>query len=404
MILDTGTTYTGTVNCTAGRNTIYVKATDNAGNFVLSNAMDIYIDVNAPDTATLEDEVNLILTNGTSINGVGNTSYNAVITTSDAGADEQGATEGTDYTGIDSVRFVKIGNTSLGNNAIDGTYDSTTGKWTVEIPASAVTADGSATFEVKDKVGNTATFSLFQLQRDRTYPTVSMNVINDADTDDSENDIDINKTITISGTANDNQGIASVELEYFMGNSAPSATSTWIPYPNGNVTTNPTVWSVSVNTTVAPFATADGSTVYFRAVATDKAGNKGNSGSTKDTVDNPYGNIYGNAQYATLKISQDSDRPVIRLNAIPVDSMTSTNARMVQTKRVLGTISDDDGNGSSDISVYYSIGIPDPTTHTVSEWSDWSSNVYINGLIDFTMDVTDGSKDIRFMVIDKDFP
>ncbi len=400
-----GGKYKGIVNCENGENTITVRTTDIAGNVCqTTSSKTIYIDTNAPDTAELVDtSINVILTNNVTINGsdpVENASYIVYLTASDtSGGTGISATEDTNGVG---VKFVKIGNTTLAN-AIDGVYHSdsytinagqsnektVTGYYTVTIPATAVTADGSATFEVVDKVGNKGTFSLFQLQRDKTYPKVSINVINDADTD--IDGVQINKTTTISGTASDNQGVASVLLQYAVANTAPVDNSAdWLTYTT--ITNNPTVWSVDVDTT----QWVEGAKVFFRAIATDKAGNKGNSGKA-DTV---YGGIYGSenpAKYAEVIVSQDSDRPVIRFNNIPLNGMSSSNAIMHRTKSVLAIVSDDDGDVNS---VYYSI-----------DGNTWSSNVYKNGLINFEMKegysedananyIPDGATNIFFKVID----
>ena len=388
MIIDSGTKYTGTVNCSAGKNTLYVKATDNAGNSVMSSAMDIYIDVGAPASATLDGSVSIILTNGININGVGNDTYNAVITAIDSGAGND-AVEGTHYTGIDSVNFVKIGNTPLGDDARVGTYNSTTGKWTVEIPASAVTDDGSATFEVKDKVGNTATFSLFQLQRDMTYPKAEVNSIHDADTDTADV-TEVNGSITVNGTASDTYSLADVKLQYQTSTDGTNWSGTegantgaayWTTYTTTtNTTGSLNNWSYTINTTTA---FTDNTYVRFRAVATDQAGNVGNSGGTDET--DPGDGAYNEAYYKTVLVKQYTDRPVIRFTNLDLSTPT---VWLKNDNVIRGLISDDDGDVTS-------------FKYKYSGDTDWTALTPVSGSGYFEITgIADGESTIYFQATD----
>ena len=379
--------YKGYVSCANGSNTITVRATDVAGNVSNVLSKTIYVDTDAPTTPNLVDEVSVILTNGTKIengrlgvevNGENPDKYyyDVVLTASDTLPNGiTNPVEGNDYTGIAAVTFTMIGSTPL-ENGIPGTYDQENDRWTITIPAEVVDSSGSATFEIKDKVGNSVKSSLFQLQRDNTYPTVKMNVIHDADLD-TGNITEINKTLTISGTASDNQGLVSVKLQYYKGATAPTDSSNWTDYPNAtSAGEDASVWSFEVDTELKKnneLIFLDNSTVYFRVIATDKAGNVGNGGSSA------YGNIYGTgnnaAHYAEVKISQDSDRPVITFNNVILNGMSSTNYLMKKDKSIIGTVNDDDGTVQE---VRYLLGRNSRNEEV------WSKNIYSNGLINIS--------------------
>ena len=179
-----------------------------------------------------------------------------------------------------------------------------------------------------------------------------------ADADDTEH-ININGKITVKGTASDNNGLGTkatdrIRLHYISASTAITTDAAsgkvtdvkgWSKY--GNLAQS-SGWSLLVDTTdTSKFS--DRSEYWICASATDKAGNTGYSVPKK---------VY---------VNQDSDRPKIKFSNVTLgDAMTSSgHVWLKNTTELVGTVSDDDGVGSMQIS------------HTGAD-TDWH-NVTVNG-------------------------
>lgn len=208
--------------------------------------------------------------------------------------------------------------------------------------------------------GNSQRVSVATVNVDRTAPDVTINDIVNADADDTAH-ININGKITVSGTAADNNGLGTkptdrIRLYYITAASTISTDATsgkvtsvtgWSEYEK---LTQNSSWSLLIDTTdTAKFT--DRSEYWICASATDKAGNTGYSVPKK---------VY---------VNQDSDRPKIKFSNVTLgDAMASTSSGHVwlkNTTELVGTVSDDDGVGSMQIS------------HTGAD-TDWH-NVTVNG-------------------------
>ena len=185
----------------------------------------------------------------------------------------------------------------------------------------------SATVTDKAGSGNSQTYSVGTITLDKEAPTVTLNKPTDADA--STTDIEINGIIPLSGNVKDGntlpengEGNASntvTEIRYIKYDEKPTAvpanTDTWVALTGLTITGNYTFDIAAFNTN----ALTDEKYYYIQAVAVDKAGNPG---------------------YSTpvlVKVSQDTDRPVIRLS-----SMDAAGA-IISNESITGTISDDDG-------------------------------------------------------------
>ena len=151
------------------------------------------------------------------------------------------------------------------------------------------------------------TENVFQIQKDNKYPEAKVNFIGDADNDVSGNQV--NGTIEISGTASDKDHmLTGLRLEYQTSTtgannswtgtdaSGSSGSDHWTPFngTNQNGSDSYNSWKFNVDTTVFE----DETYVRFRAVATDEAGNSGNSGTATAAFNDAEGYIQ------TVHISQ----------------------------------------------------------------------------------------------------
>lgn len=431
-------TWTADVNCTSqGLNTIRVRVMDAAGNIADAGALPIYIDTKVPETASLVkiDSKTTGLTETKFVNG--ENAIEAYILTEDVSA-----TETLKSSGIAKVKLAKIG-TKAATNSADGTqitylwynaaettkryytntltpianttkaytdglcttgeaaitaYDLTNKSITVggkvySLIASSgvykVTIDagdfdsGTAVFSISDNVNNNAdetknsvlSLYTFQIQYDNEYPEAKITSVPAA----------INKTVTIGGTAKDNQTLTSLKVQYVESSAdgTPKSGASWQDYPTAPTGTSS--WTLSINTEEkvdGELRFKDETYYTFRAVATDTANNVGNSGKARSE-----NKVYDTANQAVLYVNQDSDRPEITITNITLANMLVTTPVKFGASRVMGLITDDDGVSTEAGDVQYKV-----------DSGAWTNLVLTNGL--FSFDLEDGSKSVFFKVKD----
>lgn len=337
--------WTGYVTCDwQGTQNITVKAEDNAGNS-LTKTIPVTIDTIAPDTITSSIE-------GTRLEN-GTRDVQVEISATDAGN-----SEGTEpyNSGVASVEIVKIGSQRV---SIPGTWDETNKKWTLDI-ASGEISTGGVTVKVTDNANNSVENTIFTFQLDNEPPSVSITGLSDADS--STEGTQINGTVTLTGTSNDDQGLAEttpVKLYY-----SKDGGTTYTPMAAVEGTTS---WSLDIDTTTAFGSITDGTTLTLKAEAVDKAGNT-------------------NSTTTTVIVNQDTDRPIINLSNLDISEMTSGEGIFYKQKVLYGSITDDDGTVQS---VKISL---DGTT--------WTENIYNNGTWDYSF-AEDGTKTVYFEITDK---
>ena len=309
-------------NLAQGVNTLKIKAADEAGNETSEAAISFFVDSIAPaepvlrsvdrdsDTSSMADFA--AQNKQKLVNGKEDVTF-----TLEAADDTSGGENS--YSGIASVELTKIGNKTL-TNAISGTIVSEgNGKqvYSITVPANEL-ASGSANVTVKDKAGNTTTLGMFNFLLDDKAPAVSM----------SSPAGDVNKTISLSASATDNQEIdgATLRLEYSLDKAA------WTELSSVNAGSEyKAVISDSV-ISVTGFDTTkfeDKSTVYVRAVISDKAKNEGKS------------------EEIALRINQDSDRPVVKIDNLARLGDGTFILKYGTNAQITGTLSDDDSTSSA---------------------------------------------------------
>lgn len=344
------TEWTAYASCVSqGENTIFAKVIDKAGNETVKN-ITVYVDTEGPATCELDLVDGAVLSGGTKlVNGLSNVTL-SLKNVSDA------------CTGVSSVKITKIKDT-LSTPIIATGSDSS---WSLTI-SKAQLKDGGVTVTVIDGVGNKSDFQVFQLLCDTKYPKVSVSNISDADV--TVTGVQINGVKTISGTASDNQTLKQVQLQYSTNG------TTWNDY-GSPITEDIYNWSVDVNTEDTTKFT-DGNTYYFRAIATDEAGNTGNSGIATTAIDN--------TSFRTVQITQDSDRPLFRFTTISLEDIS--NIWLKNNNTLYGVLNDDDGNIAS--FQYKTSSSSSWTTVNVDSSGNWSISGLNDGLNTLYFKVTD---------------
>ena len=277
---------------------------------------------------------------------------------------------------------------------------SETDKWSATIDASQLGSSGNVTISVKasDNAGNTKTIPAATVGIDTNGPEVIINSVSNAG---SENNIPlVNSTVTIKGTANDSLsglGYSEAIYLYYTTNTSASKPTTdtistnagdiaskWIKYsPDdgmGGSLENP--WEFKLDSKTL----SDDTVILFSVAASDSVGNVGYSDTYK------------------VKVSQDSDRPVITFSNLTLKgtaddgstgSMNSSRKVWATTDTLYGTITDDDG-----ISALYVVATEsDENEPTASQWNS-ASNIYSNGAWEYTAD--EGYSVLWFKVVDSE--
>lgn len=316
-----------------GLNTIKIKARDEAENETSYVTLSFFVDSLAPVEPELKsvgsdtDESSMsdfaAQNKQKLVNGQTDLTFTVSV--------KDNTTNGSDsYSGISSVKLTKIGNAA---KSIEGTLTSTddeTSVYSITIPAEQL-ASGSATVTVTDKAGNSTSLGMFNLVLDNKAPTVTLSA--PADADASTSDLrDVNKTISLTGNANDNQTTDSfaVRLEYSIDN------STWTTLTTKNAGSDYKVaWNSGINASgIDTTKFTDKSTIYIRAAATDDAGNTG----------------YSDA--LTLYVNQDSDRPIVKIDNLTKLSDGTFILKYGKKAQVTGTVSDDDSTTSAAVEYF----------------------------------------------------
>lgn len=278
-----------------GSKTILVRAADMAGNVSANSTVVFWIDRVAPSVSYDSPSA------GLRING--SAALALVLTAAD-------------FNGVSMVEL-KAGENNFSSPDATAVLNGGTGKWEASIPAAALSALASGTQRIyaraRDFPGRTTTVDL-QINVDKNPPSVAFTAPLASAT--------VNKSVSLTGTASDDQVLTSVSLEVWnQGTSAFDA----LPAPAGAAN-----WSASLDTLSYDSAAYDrdavtpGTQLRLRATALDEAGN-----TAAATVD--------------ITVDQNSDRPVVKLSN--VDPAGSTILKLTRT--VYGTVSDDDGSVSA---------------------------------------------------------
>jgi len=359
--------YTATVNCTKqGANTISVRVKDSVGNEGTANNQTVYIDTETPNTP--EDW---------SVDGVEEFSgsklvnkRNDVVVLINASDKNAGTASG-----IQSV--------SYGTKTVTTPTD---GKYKLTIPKDSI-VNGKCTIKILDNVGNELTWIPFSFEVDDIAPEVTINAVSDADKE--KEGVQVNKTITISGSAKDGKTLKQVDICRYDGSSWTNIHSR---------TEDLYSFEIEEDTTKL----TDTKNYVYAVIVTDEAGNKNldttSNGTVTDNTKLKDGKLIPsitpdkiNAKNKLeLNVLQDSDRPVIKFTNMSFTNMSSSTRVGHQNKDITGTISDDDG-------IPTSLKVKGITNSGEYE----EENVEYNATDgSFTISLDDGVYDLSFEVVD----
>ena len=321
--------------------------------------------------------------------------------------------------GVKSVE-IKIGNSTetitvpkSGITSAGDANDANKKNWTIDISKDKFTTAGEITIYAiaRDNAGtngNPTTINAATVYVDKTFPKATVTKPTDADSTTSETEV--NGTFTLTGTASDNSRMVnSIQVQY-----KKSTDSTWTNY-GSPITDNTSNWSIDINTLAkVTVLDEDGNetetllfedeTLYnFRAVATDAAGNVGNS---ELVANEGRTNGYDANNSITIKVSQDSDRPILKLNNLSFHNgnafmSSATNGEVwFNTSQVFASVEDDDGPIKSvkAISVIPTETIPNPPAPTAAQWTA-ASELYNNGIVTYRF-TSNGYQKLYFKVVD----
>lgn len=193
------------------------------------------------------------------------------------------------------------------------------------LPSSDGTVSISATATDNAGTGNTTPGVVATVTVDTTAPTITVNLPDDADA--STSGTQVNGTISISGTAEDNNVVSGTEAIYIKQQAENP----------GTVTKNTTQAQMTSAGWTKLTATGSGiSNWSFSGIDTTNY----DDGTTWFTV--AIKDVAGNIAYSTpqsIVIAQDSDRPVITVSQISKNTLVT-----LRIKNVYGSLNDDDGN------------------------------------------------------------
>lgn len=364
--------YTATVNCTKqGANTISVRVRDSVENIGTANNQTVYIDTETPNTP--EDW---------SVDGVEEFSGSKLVNKRNdvvvlINASDKNAEQGT-ASGIKSVSYGTKTVTTL-----------TDGKYKLTIPKNSI-VNGKCTIKILDNVGNELTWIPFSFEVDDIAPEVTINAVADADKEKAG--VQVNKTITISGSAKDGKTLKQVDIcRYDYDDSdwtnIHSRTEDLYSFEIEEDTTNLT----------------DTNNYVYVVIVTDEAGNKNLDTTSNGTVTDNTILIDGKLipsiipdeidekNKLELNVLQDSDRPVIKFTNMSFGNNMSGSTRVGhQNQEITGTISDDDG-------IPTSLKVKGITNSGNYE----EENVEYNATDgSFTISLEDGVYDLSFEVVD----
>ncbi len=345
----TETTYSFTIpQLNEGCNYLVVVAEDNVGNYYLDTSDPIDHDNNSSTDPRSFSNFSMNLDTTSPTIELQDPASTTIVYTSDSYTIKVKATDPgvlgveNSSSGIKSVSLTGNGQTvSCTKSPIEDDI------WEANVEALLKENDSvtiSAT--VKDVAGTSSDKVVANIFKDITKPSVSITAPADADKDTA--DIQVNGTISLKGTANDNSGGSGLKEEssgsktlklYYTTNSelggkeAAEITAEDIKSQNAQTaadkfifiqeTDNSPSWQFENLVTSkidGTTAIADNTPVYFMVSTQDKSGNVGYSKPQK------------------VIVNQNTDRPVLVLSQI-----SKNTVKTLKTKTVYGSVSDDDG-------------------------------------------------------------
>ena len=336
-----------------GNNYLILVAEDNVGNTsvikttVNFNGTDtdfinysINLDVTPPSDITTKTATGIIYTNGEDMPLLWGTVSDKSTKAASAGMASFVLTrDGVDTKIYATLREVKDSDPEEIRNK--AALDSTLRIWEADVtdllPPDSRTVSITATATDAAGEGNSTPAVVATITIDLDGPTVTIDSNSPSDASSSEDGIQVNGKISLSGTATDPNGVGSVTGIYYFAyendEDAPSKPTSgtdisdngWKPVEEITLPQNAANWTISgIDTTLLKTADnspiTEGTKVCFTVTAKDAAGNTGYS------------------DLKTVIVKQDTDRPIIKMNQVQSDGLG-----YLTSKTVFGSVKDDDG-------------------------------------------------------------
>ena len=343
--------WSGNLTLNKGENKIKFRVTDNAGNSYETPETTVKVDIDRPTIALTTPANGQVLINGNA--------YTVTVTVNDVGASGIAKVEYTTDAGFASPQHEPASGGS------------------VPIPLSGITADTTYYFRAVDTAGNVSDSVRVIIQKDSTPPEVSFV--------SHQDNQEVNKKITIIGSASDNRELKSVKIV----KAVDGSDLTGVSNSSGADPSNPDTadgkalfvgtkaynWRFTLDTTGYP----DNAELKLKAIAADAAGNQ-------------------TEKELTLKVNQDSDRPVVTVT----NFTRIADANLVGSRILTGKVEDDDGPiSAADIKIRVSpatnaSGIP------IGPSGSFETVTASNGVWRYTIpaDKTDGKYHLDFELKD----
>ena len=400
-----------------GKNYLFLAAVDNVGNAVLNGIklkdssaeggyvlhpdVSINVDNQVPQASRTkaEDEDDIYYTNKKAGSATNTISITGTASDADAGLRSVVIKNGEKEITVKNSEYGKIEINSPNDANVEAKTGDKNWSWKAEIKADkffADSPDGSTSIVaiVTDDagVGNSQTVNLATVVIDTKSPEVVLDMPKDANPASSEN-IEINGIISLSGSVKDENTLSEnneddgsntvTAIRYVQvassSVSAPENESTsWKEIPGLTITGSYTYTASGFDTTKFD----DETFYYIQTVAVDKSGNTGYSPA------------------CLVKISQDSDRPKVKINNLTPNG-DSYILKYGNKAQVTGTITDDDSTNSQTIRKLFIT--ESAYTGTGTEPTNLVSFTASTGDFTFTpSDTEDGTKTFYIYVEDND--
>ena len=400
-----------------GKNYLFLAAVDNVGNAVLNGIklkdssaeggyvlhpdVSINVDNQVPQASRTkaEDEDDIYYTNKKAGSATNTISITGTASDADAGLRSVVIKNGEKEITVKNSEYGKIEITSPDDANVEAKTGDKNWSWKAEIKADkffADSPDGSTSIVaiVTDDagVGNSQTVNLATVVIDTKSPEVVLDMPKDANPTSSEN-IEINGIISLSGSVKDENTLSEnneddgsntvTAIRYVKvassSVSAPENDSTsWKEIPGLSITGSYTYTASGFDTTKFD----DETFYYIQTVAVDKSGNTGYSPA------------------CLVKISQDSDRPKVKINNLTPNG-DSYILKYGNKAQVTGTLTDDDSTNSQTIKKLFIT--ESAYTGTGTEPTNLVSFTASTGDFTFTpSDTEDGTKTFYIYIEDND--
>lgn len=286
--------WSGNLTLNEGDNTVKFRVTDKAGNTAETPAQTIKVDTGKP-----------VITLITPANGqvrIKDQTYQVALTVSDIGS-----------SGIKKIEYATAA------DFVSATDYMTSGG-SVTIGLTGITADVTYYFRAVDEAGNTSDSVRVSIQKDSAPPEVAFISHHDNQ--------EVNKKITIRGSASDDKELTSVKIINadggidLTGISDSSGVDPADSETAGNKALFKGTKAYNWRFTLDTEQYTDNTELKLKAIATDAAGNI-------------------MEKELTLKVNQNSDRPVVTVTSF--SKIEENKANLVGTRTITGKVEDDDG-------------------------------------------------------------